>query len=585
MGVAPARQQCTAPTASARFGFELKEFAMSSGDDQSSLLDIALQRAIIHHQAGRMPEAEQSYRDILQTEPNCPDANHNLGILMMQHGKVELSLPHLRAALEGNPEKGQYWLSYAENLLVTREALGALAVLQQAKQCGLSEFAVNPLMSRVEEAMRSVVSDSDGDTFQISLDGRVFKVKPDFAEAHNALGNALFQLDKLDTAVTSYGRALALRPDIAELHNNLGRALGQLGRRLEEAEAACRRAIAIAPNYAEAHNNLGWALRKQGRLEEAEAACRRAIAIAPSYAQAHARLGQILCDRNRIKEACQSFTRSAELSYGAPIYNVPRYESTSPHKSRHDQEQRDYLTSIGIRDNGTSDIFHLADGGQLVGPALNPGDSYGEVSERWRRSSPKIIVIDDFLTNGAIDGLRRFCWGSTVWRKVYKGGYLGTTPEFGFACPLLFQIADELRRMYPTVFASHPLELLWAFKYDSQLPGIGLHADFAAINVNFWITPDDANLDPKSGGLVIWDKAAPLGWEFAKYNADTTAAHEFLAHAGARSVTVPYRSNRAVIFDSNLFHETDRIVFKKGYLNRRINITLLYGQRETATNT
>jgi Tfp pilus assembly protein PilF len=578
MGVAPARQQCTAPTASARFGSKLEEFAMSSGDDQSSLLDITLQRAIIHHQAGRMPEAEQSYRDILQTEPNCPDANHNLGILMVQQGKVEFSLPHLRAALEGNPEKGQYWLSYAENLLVTREALGALAVLQKAKQCGLSEFAVNPLMSRVEEAMRSVISDSDGDTFQISLDERVFKVKPDFAEAHNALGNALFQLDKLDAAVTSYRRALALRPDIAELHNNLGRALGQQGRSLEEAEAACRRAIAIAPNYVEAHHNLGWALRKQGRLDEAEAACRRAIAIAPSYAPAYARLGQILCDRNRIKEACQSFARSAELSYGAP-------KPISPHKSRHDQEQRDYLTSIGIRDTATSDIFHLADGGELAEPALNPGDTNGEVSERWRRSSPKIVVIDDFLTNEALDGIRRFCWGSTVWRKVHKRGYLGAFPEHGFACPLLFQVADELRRMYPAVFASHPLELLWAFKYDSQLAGIGIHADFAAINVNFWITPDDANLDPKSGGLVIWDKAAPLDWEFAKYNADTTAALEFLAHAGARSVTVPYRSNRAVIFDSNLFHETDRIVFKEGYLNRRINITLLYGQRETPANT
>jgi Tfp pilus assembly protein PilF len=555
---------------------------MSSGDDQSSLLDIALQRAIIHHQAGRMPEAEQSYRDILQIEPNCPDANHNLGILMGQQGKVELSLPHLRAALEGNPEKGQYWLSYAENLLATREALGALAVLQQAKRCGLSEFAVNPLMSRVEEAMRSVVSHPDGDTFQISVDERVFKVKPDFAEAHNKLGYVLVQLDKLDAAVTSYGRALALRPDIAVLHNNLGWALGKQGR-WEETEAACRRAIAIAPNYGVAHSNLGWALCAQGRLEEAEAACRRAIAITPNYAEAHANLGRVFCRRNQIKEACQSFSRSAELSYGAPVDNLPSNEPIPPHKLRHDQEQRDYLTSIGIRDNGTSDIFHLAEGDQLAEPALNPGDTYAEVSERWRRSSPKIVVIDDFLTNEALDGLRRFCWGSTVWRRVHKG-YLGASPELGFACPLLFQIAEELRRKYPTVFSSHPLELLWAFKYDSQLPGIEVHADFAAINVNFWITPDDANLDPKSGGIVIWDKAAPLDWDFAKYNANTALAREFLAHAGARSVTVPYRSNRAVIFDSNLFHETDRIVFKEGYLNRRINITLLYGLRETATH-
>ena len=403
------------------------------------------------------------------------------------------------------------------------------------------------------------------------------------AEAHNALGNALVQLGKLDAAVTSYGRALALKPEIAEVHNNLGWTLRKQGR-LEEAEAACRRAIAIAPNYAEAHCNLGWTLRKQGRLEEAEAACRRAIAIAPNYAEAHARLGKILWHSNRIKESFQSFTRSAELSYGAPVRNVPSNEPILPHKSRHDQEQREYLASTGIRDNGI-DIFHLADGGQLAEPALNPENTNGEVSERWRRSSPKIVVIDNFLTNEALDSLRRFCWGSTVWRSVYEGGYLGAFPKFGFACPLLAQIADELGRKYPTVFASHPLSQLWAFKYDSQLPGIGIHADFAAINVNFWITPDDANLDPESGGLVIWDNPAPLDWDFAKYNRDITAAREFLAHAGARSVTVPYRSNRAVIFDSDLFHETDRIVFKEGYLNRRINITLLYGRRETITNT
>src|SRR5262245_35271244 len=153
---------------------------MSSGDHQSSLLDIALQRAIIHHQAGRISEAVQSYRGILQTEPNCTDANHNLGILMVQQGKVELSLPDLRAALEGNPEKAQYWLSYAESLLGTGEASGALAVLQQAKQCGLLGFAVGPLISRAEEAIRSVVaSDSDRATFHISVDERVFKIKPD----------------------------------------------------------------------------------------------------------------------------------------------------------------------------------------------------------------------------------------------------------------------------------------------------------------------------------------------------------------------------------------------------------------------
>ncbi len=78
---------------------------------------------------------------------------------------------------------------------------------------------------------------------------------------------------------------------------------------------------------------------------------------------------------------------------------------------------------------------------------------------------------------------------------------------------------------------------------------------------------------------MIWDVAAPQDWDFRQYNGDTEASRDFLRRSGAKSVTVPYRANRAVIFDSDLFHETDKIAFKEGYLNRRINVTLLYGRR------
>jgi hypothetical protein len=120
---------------------------------------------------------------------------------------------------------------------------------------------------------------------------------------------------------------------------------------------------------------------------------------------------------------------------------------------------------------------------------------------------------------------------------------------------------------------------MWGFKYDSSLSGINVHADEAAVNVNFWITPDDANLDPGHGGLVVWDVMAPLDWNAEQYNGDVPATRKFLADTGATSQTVPYRANRAVIFDSDLFHETDVLTFKPGYENRRINITMLFGRR------
>jgi hypothetical protein len=234
-------------------------------------------------------------------------------------------------------------------------------------------------------------------------------------------------------------------------------------------------------------------------------------------------------------------------------------------------------------DERFSTLFHIEGGEQLAVPAINPRDDQPDIELGWEQNHPKIVVVDNLLSPEALEELKRFCWGSTIWRSEYSLGYLGAMPESGFAAPMLIQISNELAAALPRIFRGHPLLQWWAFKYDSELSGIGVHADFAAVNVNFWITPDEANLDPEHGGLVIWDKPAPIDWEFDKYNnVETAEIREFLSQAGARSVTVPYRANRAVIFDSDLFHETDRIVFKQGYLNRRINVTLLYGRREHA---
>ena len=113
----------------------------------------------------------------------------------------------------------------------------------------------------------------------------------------------------------------------------------------------------------------------------------------------------------------------------------------------------------------------------------------------------------------------------------------------------------------------------------------GIDPDAAAVNVNFWITPDEANLNPAGGGLVVWDKEAPKEWDFKAYNSDKNRGriYEWLTQQGAREIKIPYRANRAVLFNSDLFHETDDIAFKEGLTNRRINITLQYGHRHRSS--
>jgi tetratricopeptide (TPR) repeat protein len=394
------------------------------------------------------------------------------------------------------------------------------------------------------------------------------------------LANALAVSGQFSDAVAHYESAIALRPDDAEIHNNLGNAFQAL-RQFEQAQNAYERALRLDPDYADAHYNLGTLQLGRGRPEAASVHLERAMALAPASPNVLRNLASACCAQGRTRKAFDLYERHAKLVYGGPDAAHRGGNSNSIYKHRHDMEQQNYLSGLGIGISPAGFRFYLADGSTLPSPAINNAN-IARANASWRAANPQILVIDDFLNPEALEKLQRFCWGSTIWQRAYGAGYLGAMAEHGLACPLLAQIADELRRDLDVVIGQHKLKYLWAFKYDSRMSGTEVHADKAVINVNFWITPDEANLDPDGGGLIVWDVAAPLDWEPAKYNGDISACRDFLDRHRAQPVKIPYRCNRAVIFDSDLFHQTDKISFRDDYLSRRMNITMLFGDRDAS---
>jgi len=191
----------------------------------------------------------------------------------------------------------------------------------------------------------------------------------------------------------------------------------------------------------------------------------------------------------------------------------------------------------------------------------------------------KVQVIDDFLTLGALDQVQKFCLESTVWRHPYKFGYVGAFPQDGFASISLFAIAEELQTALGEAFNEYQLAQWWGFEYDSKLPGTDIHGDDADFSLNLWITPDSANLDPSTGGLVVWDKTAPGNWSFNDYNSGGDRVRQFLRHQNAESKIIPYRANRAVLFEGHLFHQTDGFTFAPGFANRRRSLTFLFRRK------
>lgn len=384
-----------------------------------------------------------------------------------------------------------------------------------------------------------------------------------------------------EQALRCFEAVLAADPAHPDALYLSGIALAGMGQ-VDPAVARLRAAIALQPERAALHYNLGKLLQDAGRLDPAEAAYRTTIALQPDFAEALANLALVVKERGETAEASALFQRSFHLRRA---HAAPHPAPPAPMKQRHDAQQRAYLAGLGVPVDDLDGLtrLHLEPGAALSEPVLAASLDPEALQERYLAGDPRVLVVDELLSPAGLHALRRHCLQSTFWfSDRYLGGYLGAYWEQGFGAPLLVQIATELRAALPRVLGPHPLQQMWAYTYDSAGGGIGVHADSAAVNVNFWITPDLANLDPDSGGLVVHHCRAPRDWDHAAYNSrDSEAAIEArIAADGGGETRVPYRANRAVLFDSDLFHRTDRYRFRPGFEHRRINVTMLFGWRD-----
>ena len=165
-------------------------------------LQAVLEEGLRHHEAGRLPEAEALYRQVLAQVPDHPDALQLLADLAQRAGEHAQAVELLRHATRINPSPHGF------------------------NQLGLALHAAG----RRDEAIAAL--------------RRALALNPGYSEAHNHLGLALQEAGRLDAALACFHAALDCRPGNAQAINNLGIALDALGRK-PEALAAYRRALAL----------------------------------------------------------------------------------------------------------------------------------------------------------------------------------------------------------------------------------------------------------------------------------------------------------------------------------------------------
>ena len=232
----------------------------------------------------------------------------------------------------------------------------------------------------------------------------------------------------------------------------------------------------------------------------------------------------------------------------------------------------------------------------LMKSVLNPTINWSRIEEKYLNG--EIIIVDNVLQDWALEAAYQFCLEATIFYEQ-KVGYLGAYDVDGLYAGIFPRITKELRVAMPLVVGDTRLDKFWAYKYigvnanvENQKQkqeqyekqrGTIKHTDKASVNMNMWVTPDSANLDPLTGGMSIWDYRVDTKEAFEKFqdqsadgNAETILL-EMLKAAGSQRTNVPHKRNRMVIFDSSLVHETDTLKFRSGHKNRRINLTWLWG--------
>ncbi len=312
---------------------------------QQLSIDQAIDQAVQCQSSGRLQDAERLYRTVLAAAPRHPEANHNLGVLLLELNRLPEALKYLKAALEAEPRDGQVWVSYIDALIHGGQYPEARAVLAQGRRRGLAGGAVDSLQQRLDvlepdllhgmapfewEAAPAATAagpsqpspQEKSSVLSLRSEGRHNEAQalaqqlatrfPADAWSWKTLSGLLRLLGRFNEALQAIRTAIQLVPDDAEAHFELGLVFDRLGK-VGEAEAGLRRALQLNPQLAEAHNELGLILERTYRAEEAETSYRRALALRPDWPGVLSNLAIALKFQGRIEEAEASLRRAIAL--------------------------------------------------------------------------------------------------------------------------------------------------------------------------------------------------------------------------------------------------------------------------------
>lgn len=313
------------PKGAAQLDF-LKTWLAANPDAQEARLAYA--RGLVSEK--RYEESRSEFRRLLSANPDNPDMLYAVGILSLQVNDAAEAEQQLKRFVDigrgdlnparfylgqmadqaGRLEDALRWydqVAAGEHALPAR-VRAAQVLLRQNKLDEARQRLATARANAPDDSTRLVVAEAQllrdagrhGEAYAFLA--RMLELKPDEPEILYETALTAEKLGHVDVLERHLRRLMALKPDSAQAYNALGYSLADRNLRLDEAAQLIDKALSLAPDDPFILDSKGWVLFRQGKSAEALAALRAAYAKKPD-AEIAAHIGEVLWALGRPDEA------------------------------------------------------------------------------------------------------------------------------------------------------------------------------------------------------------------------------------------------------------------------------------------
>ena len=193
-------------------------------------------------------------------------------------------------------------------------------------------------------------------------------------------------------------------------------------------------------------------------------------------------------------------------------------------------------------------------------------------------------TLDDLLTEESCGELRDAIVANKGWGFLNVAAKERVLFIRNFSSTLIPDVAGELKAKLPNLLGNLELVEYSAFM-NRENDGLGIHSDNGQFTLNLYLTPDEFNLDPATGGMTLFDVKRASDQPLHEFNSAERCTPYVRERTRGQAVMIGYKYNRGILFDASTFHAADRMRFRGGHArSHRINLALRFDDRQAFRN-